>query len=291
MKVDGDAFRRAREDIKKNAPSGKGTKLMPAIGTQRWLANVAKVRTRHCKKTCGDKCRNKYQGACELKSLDVRTIQLLEEGEASPQTISAVSPHLKINGFEYAYNFGHEQIAVNIPNVLDFRSQKGRNQFPDAFLKSNMMLSLDPISLTFKEGDLHSLTVTKMLTTLTLGTISIEFQWLYEVSIIEERDDNRWLGNDAETSPFSLVSPERWSKSIMFNQTGFPSTSWGDFLKVISDTTEKLMTIELTVHCEYVEKKEKIGVAVSQLKSFLDYAENTLQIIPARLQPDVLPLK
>lgn len=287
MKVDGDAFRRAREEIKKNAPADRGTKYEPGIGTQRWLANVSKVRTAHCKKSCGIKCTNKYKGECVMRSLALRTIQKLEKGNGSPQTISAVSPHLKINGFEYTDNFGSQQVKIDIPKVIDLRSEKSRNLFPDKFAKTRLMLTLDPVTVSFEEGDSAQLHVESMNVQLNLGDVQIGFNWLYEVQIVEGRND-KWLGNDAEVAPFTLSNKETWRKSVMFNQIDFPPLNWDKFLELVKSTELKAVEIELTVICTYVTKRTKVLLAISQLQQWIEYAENELEITPARLQPSAL---
>lgn len=268
-------------------PAGKGSKHEPAIGTQRWLALVSEVRSTYCKKTCGEKCTNAYQGKCEMKSLTVKTIQNLENGSASPQTVNAVSPHLKINGFEYCEGFGLQQLHIEIPKVVDLRCEKSPTKQPDTFTKSRLMLSLDPLVISLKEGDAAFLEVKSMTVKLSLGELELKFIWIYEVDIYEGRDDH-WLANDAEVAPFTLKCGETFTKSIMFNQTAFPPLAWGSFLELVKNTSSSSIQVELEVVCQYVIKRTRVLLAISQLKTFIAYGEEHLSRDPARLGPTAL---
>lgn len=97
MKVNGSEFKRVREFFKYNKSKSKrrNRDYGHKPGTQAWLSDLA--------------------------GIDVKTIQNLESGAASLETIEAVSEALSINGYQYIYGYGESHVRCGANKSIDFR--------------------------------------------------------------------------------------------------------------------------------------------------------------------------
>lgn len=271
MKVNGEAFRQAREEIRKNAGIPKGVRGEPAEGTQEWLAEKSLIKSRNG----GMKC------------LSVRTIQALERGEASIQTVDAVSPHLGLNGRELIIGYGRNSVTVEASGVVDLRSMEAPLLKPDNFHTSPLMLTLDPLVITISDDELETVELRGMSAMLLLEKQHYPFKWLYEVALVP--NGNGWLGNEGEVAPETLRTPASWKKSIMFTQTEWPALNWSEFVNAVESTDRNLLQLEVNIEFRNFRKTLNIGLAVAQMRSYLDYGRQVRQAEwPSRIQPDAL---
>lgn len=268
MKVNGIAFKRAREEIKKNTSQiGKRLRGCAAPGTQEWLASKAKIKNKNGK----------------LTSVSVRTIQYLEKGEASIQVIDAVSPFLRINGRELIFDYGLDSIELSAPSCIDFRPVT----YPEnsnAFHKSPLLISIDPLLIHLVSDDYDSVTVDSMFVNLKINSLSIDFKWLYEVELTP--NGIGWLGIKREVFPITINESEPYSSSIMFSQIEISKLSWKDFIDLIKVSDDKLAQLSLTINFSTFQKILKIGVSISQINSIISCLKKDRY--PNYLQPDSL---
>jgi len=251
MKVNGVAFKRAREEIRKNSPQVRNKLRGDAsVGTQEWLACKAKIKNKNGK----------------LTSLSVRTIQYLEKGEASIQVVDAVSPFLQINGRELIFDYGVESVKLKALGVIDFRPA----MYPESsntFYKSPLLMSVDPLAISFDSDDLSNVEINSISAKLLVGGGAIKFRWLYEVELTE--NGKGWLGIKNEVSPIRMNSPETYISPIMFKQVDPLKLSWFDFIKAIEAETTNLMQINVAVDFTTFTKELKIGVSISETRAIV----------------------
>lgn len=272
MKVNGKAFKTAREEILKDSgaitPSLKGE---PSPGTQEWLAQVAHIRS----------------STGILKPLSVRTVQYLEKGEASIQTVDAVSPHLKINGRELIIGYGLNQINCNVPNVVDFRSISSPRNDPENFKKDAFVITLDPIIISFSEGDLDSTILKKITATLKIEKVEVDFQWIYEVAL--NPTGQGWLGIKKEVNKITIDNTGDLSFSVMFSQKNYPSVSWIELINMVESSRSPLIKIDVNFHFENLTKNTKIGVSSKEMGTFIKLARQSRGgKCPSFVQPSAL---
>lgn len=272
MRVDGNAFRRAREEIRKNTVRTKGKRGEPARGTQEWLANIALVR----------------QENGELIPLSVRTIQYLEKGMASIQTVDAVSPHLGLNGRSLILDYGLDALTLEVPAVVDLRPETCPHDYPTTFHHSAFLLSIDPLIIRFSAEDMDSVRLEKMTARVQIGEVSVDFSWLYRVLLTP--NGNGWLGIEEEVYPQEVTSMP-FKASVMFHQTHHAPLSWENFVNLVEQTDSKLVTIHLTLAFQYFTKDLVIALAVAQLRHYFTFSRNKRGASwPFFSQPDALLL-
>lgn len=247
MKVNGIAFKKAREEIRKNVQKRKMLRGEAGEGTQEWLAEVAKVRSPNG----------------EIKSLSVRSIQYLEQGTASIATIDAVSGHLFVNGRELIIGYGNNFINLDSPSVVDLRPYSSPYDNLD-FYQSSFLLTIDPLVITFTENDdIDTSRLINITANVKFEHLNITMGWLYKVKLIP--GGNGWLGIQDEVFSEGLYAPTIYRASIMFNQIDMHNVSWGELVETVEKSTEKMLQITVTVEFEYFIKEIKIGVITSEL--------------------------
>lgn len=251
MKVNGIAFKKAREEIRKNATESKNKLRGEASeGTQEWLAQVAKVRS----------CNG------EMKSLCVRSIQYLEKGEASIATIDAVSGYLGVNGRELIINYGNNFINLDAPSVVDFRPTSCPREVSD-FQLSPFLLTIDPLVIEFsKNEDIDTAKLIGITASIELKQEKINFEWLYKVGL--NSASNSWLGFLDEVYSEQLYAPSTQRLSIMFAQRNGNNISWEKFIAMVEETELRMLQLEVIVEFKYFVKNIKIGIVTSEMKTF-----------------------
>lgn len=255
MKVNGEAFRRAREEIRKDSPK-RGAPGKPAKGTQEWLASVARVPN--------EKAGN---GEPKWRSLSVRTIQALEKGVSSIETVDAVSPHLEINGRELIFGYGKESVICRATGVIDFRPSDYPVDNNDDFFKSPLLVTVDPLELSFDPIDIDQFHVEGVELNLSFDEFNQKFTWLYEVSFT--KDTIGWLGVVKELRPF-LIDVGNGRKTInmpiMFSSLSASAISWKDFVDKVEKSTDTKIMIDINIFFSNFEKNIKLICSIDLLK-------------------------
>lgn len=269
MKVNGSAFKKAREEIRKDAQASESLRGESATGTQEWLANKAQIRSK----------------SGELKALSVRTIQYLEKGTASIQVIDAVSPYLNINGRELILDYGVDSVVCDASSVVDFRPEKSPNI--DKFYESKLMISIDPLSIVFRSDDLTNINLESITAKINLNKKEITYKWIYVVALIP--GGNGWLGINEEVYPMELCAPEKYRASIMFSQMSSSNYSWLDFINYITNTNDKLFEINVTFNFKNFCKNLNVGISISQMETLIQAScQRYGSEYPFYIQPDSL---
>lgn len=256
MKVNGEAFRKAREEIRKDSPKRRGKPGQPAKGTQEWLAGLAIVL-------------NEEQGEAEpkWKPLSVRTIQALEKGEASIETVDAVSPHLGINGRELIIGYGKENVVCRAVGNIDFRPAAYPINNRKDFFKSPLMITIDPLEFVFNTADIDTFHIKNISLSLGLFGFHQEFTWLYEVSLTQ--NSSKWLGIIKEVYPFSIHLCENQkiiNIPIMFSCQDVNAISWEEFVDRVEESNDGQITINMEIRFSNFEKNIKILCSLELLK-------------------------
>lgn len=273
MKVNGAAFKAAREEIFKNANHDKlRLRGEAAEGTQEWLAQVAMVKS-------------KKDGS--LKPLSVRTVQYLEKGEASIQTIDAVSPFLGLNGRELIIGYGINQINCSTLNVIDFRPTDCPSTYEDTFQDSPFLFTIDPLQVSLSEGDLTEVKLNLITAILEIGGLKINFSWIYRVAL--NPTGKGWLGILQEVYPEKIYAPYNESRSIMFHQPSYPFISWLDFINLVDSEKLGMIKIIVTFHFDNFIKEMRLGVSIKETGTFFDLARQSRNgKCPRFVQPSAL---
>lgn len=270
MRVDGNAFRKAREEIRKNSRRTRGVRGEPAKGTQEWLANIATIRN--------------VEG--EQTPLSVRTIQYLERGTASIQTVDAVSPHLGLNGRSLILDYGQDAVRIDAPGVIDLRPENSPYTYPDTFQDSALLLSVDPLIIKLNLDEMDLARLEQITATLQVDKATTVFRWLYRVLLTPK--GSGWLGVEEEIYPLSITS-ELYRISLMFRQTTCPPWSWAEFVKILEETESKLARITLNLEFTYFTKTLDVGITVSQLQTYFRLGRQKRKSEwPFMAQPDAL---
>lgn len=275
MKVNGEAFKKAREEILKDSGEYRQTlRGQPAKGTQEWLALIAKIKS--------------YEGG--EKPLSVRTIQYLEKGDASIQTIDAVSPYLKINGRELIINYGVNQVNCKAIGAVDFRPICSPKEDLKHFQNNPFVFTVDPLQISFSEGDLDTIYLKSITATLKIDELELDFSWLYEVVLNPTSRD--WLGIQREVLPRQISSPENIVFPIMFSQLDAPYISWIELITYVDSMKSKLINIIVNFHFNNFEKKIKIGISSTEMGTFLELGRQSREgSCPSFVQPSALMWK
>lgn len=270
MRVDGKAFRQAREEIRKNARQTRGKRGEPAKGTQEWLANVATIRT------CDG----------ELMPLSVRTVQYLERGSASIQTIDAVSPHLGLNGRSLILDYGQDAITVDAPGIIDLRPEASPHKSPETFQESAMLLSIDPLTIRLNPEEMDATTLERVTAVLQVGESTTTFRWLYRVQLTS--NGQGWLGIEEEVFPQEITTGI-YKATFMFRQTNYPQWSWEKTINLIENTEVKLIKMTLNLEFKYFVKTLHIGLSASQARTYFMLGRKKRKSAwPFMIQPDAL---
>lgn len=283
MKVNGNAFKKAREQLRKKHADEPVLRGEPAVGTQEWLASVA---TYTITDVTGEK-----------KSIHptVKTIQNLEnKGVASLPVILALSIPLRINGYELIQDYGKDSVVCQTPGVVDFRPLTDLRADPLNYYKSSFLVTVDPIVIKFENEDIDRITLTRMELMLRIGELRLKFKWLYDVSLIPSKP---WLGVNHEVGEVELSSPCKYRSSIMFKQDG-SSMLWIDFIEIIRKTDEKQINLDVKLFFEHFHKEVNIIVSVVEIRHIFDmakvkyseYYEKYNLYWPRFLQPNALTL-
>lgn len=272
MKVNGSAFKKAREEIRKDTQVSDKLRGESAVGTQEWLASKAQIRSK----------------SGELKPLSVRTIQYLERGSASIDVVDAVSPHLKINGRELIIGYGKDSVDADFPSYIDFRPTISPADSLESFQLSPVLMTLDPMLIDFDSDDLESIKLRSITAIVKFEEgLLINYVWLYKVMLIP--GGKGWLGIDEEISPIKMSQPSHYKASIMFKQSILPYLSWSDFIKIIEQTNDNMLKVTINMNFITFEKEFKIGVSVSQARTLIKSSKQRFKCTyPVYIQPDAL---
>lgn len=236
MKVKGEAFKQARQELCKDHP--RGTIGQPGEGSQEWLA--------------------------EKTGLSVRVIQRLEKGEASITTVDQVSPFLKINGREFIEGFGKEFVIPSANGYIDLRPAVSPRSEPDTFQQSIMMLSIDPLELECKADEFDSYFLREITGKLFCDTINLELEWLYEVDISPK--GNGWLPIIQCVKSLEIQTPYLFCQSIMFKQTSRQIVSWAEFVEKIEASNENSLRLEIKFQFRNFYKLLNISLCIELLR-------------------------
>lgn len=242
MKVNGEAFKKAREEIRKNTARIRGTAGEPQLGTQEWLA--AKT------------------------GLSSRLIQRLEKGEASIETVDSVGAVLKINGRELIEGYGETYVHVQALGFINLRPAMSPRKYPEKFGYSALMLVVDPLTLICKDDDFSSYQLKTIKARLNFAQTCIEWEWAYRVLLVDS-DDKDWLAIEEELNSRKLIAPTTLHIPIMFKQSKAVALSWADFLDQAQQTTDSLIKLEITAHFDNFHKTLNIGVSTELLKHYI----------------------
>ncbi len=270
MRVDGKAFRRAREEIRKNSGQSRGKKGKPSKGTQEWLASVATILNQNG----------------EQVSLGVRTIQYLEKGQASIQTVDAVSPHLGLNGRSLIQGYGEKAVEIKAPGIIDLRPESAPSEAPLVFYKSPLMMSVDPLTIQLNPEEIENALLEGITANFRIGDQATTFRWLYQVQL--NPSGSGWLGIEREVSPVSITT-EPFKISVMFRQTTYPQWSWAKVVNEVEESKYRLIKVNLKFQFSHFTKELDIGIATSQLATYFQLGrEKRNSTWPFMAQPDTL---
>ena len=285
MEVDGEAFKTARQQIRKEFLKGitaKDRKLrgVASVGTQEWLADLSMV------------YRADGKG---MKPLNVRTIQYLEKGEATITTIDAVSPHLSqylnngFNGYEHIIGYGDNLVSLSAPNIIDFRP----TAYPlenKTFYETPFVFSIDPLIIkVIADEDIDQVKLVGMTAKLFLDDLELDFKWLYKVAL--NPTGQGWLGVVEEVFSTELNAPVTERNSIMFAQRGETNMSWSEFVQAVEKTTTGHVQINLTIEFENFVKRLPIAISTAEMGTFFEKGRLTRQSDwPFFVQPKTIVL-
>lgn len=239
MRVDGVALREKREQLRAQFP-GRGEQGLPAIGTQEWLADEAKI--------------------------SLRAVQYLEKGQASLKVIRAVSEVLEIEQWErLIVNYGVEYVHCHAGDLVDFRPGLYPPNNPDTFAESALQITLDPLVLKADVGKFDSFLLKRITGRVYGFEQCIELSWLAEVSLTP--DMNTWLGWVRELDEIELVANgKNCHIPIMFKQDQLPLVSWGEFVAMVESFPKSQFEIDITLHFDNFDKHFRVYVSVDLLK-------------------------
>lgn len=239
MKVDGSVFIAARKKVRARCP-GRGESGRPAVGTQEWVAEEAR--------------------------LSLRAVQYLENDEASLKTIKAVSKLLGIpNWEEHIYDYGCEYVTCSAKKLVDFRPELYPPHNPEHFFKSTMLMSIDPLSILVEAGKFEKILLKEVTATLSGLDINIEFQWLAEVLLTP--DGKGWLGWVREMEEFYIPAKnESLHIPVMFRQLNAPQVTWEEFVCMVDAVTTSQLDVEIRLHFANFQKCIKIYLSTDLLQ-------------------------
>lgn len=241
MKVDGDAFRRSREEVRKNTSRNRGNAKQPGVGTQEWLASKT--------------------------GLSSRLIQRLEKGEASIETVDKVSSVLKLNGREFIHGYGENCVTLNASGYIDLRPSSNPKKFPEEFGYSSLMLTIDPMFIGCSDDDFSHYRLKAITSYLSFDNNIIEFEWAYKVSLVS--GSRGWLPIEEELRSMEITTPSVMSIPIMFRQSSNIKLSWDQFISKVEATSDNLMKIEVKLKFDNFHKILKIGLCIELLKNYI----------------------
>ena len=263
MKVDGAFFKTTRERVRARSP-GRGTRENPAKGTQQWLANQAKIA--------------------------VRSVINLEKGEASSETLEAVSKVLKISNWEkYIIDYGQKYVTCSADKYIDFRPQLSPKKYPDRFMNSIMLMSIDPLYILVDSGGFDSFLLEDIKVSLHgLGKI-ILFSWYAEVSLTEGM--NGWLGWVKDMEAIELQATDKpLNIPVMFKQDNI-RVSWQEFIKMVEDSGTSKLTVKVKLEFARFAKQFDIYVCTHCLRDLFEQGRQKHQSIwPHRAQLRTIPV-
>ncbi len=250
MKVNGKAFRKAREEIfNLNSGSAENKKRLlqrrPAVGTQKWLAEKANVNERSI-------------------------ITLENHNQAGLKVIDSVSPILKLNGRALIIGHGQQYLKLDSPGIIDFRPVFSPIEREDEYLGSLLVMSIDPLIIHFHiNGEMDDCDLIAINATLDTSELNIHFKWLYKVGLNEA--STTWLGYLQDARKESLISPVTYEHAIMFNQVGNEDfINWKEFVKSIEQSTDSHVQILITAEFENFMVEHKVMVSIPDMKSYFD---------------------
>lgn len=239
MKVDASVFIAARKKIRARYP-GRGDPGYPAIGTQEWVADEAR--------------------------LSLRAVQYLEKGEASLKTIKAVSKLLSIPKWEeHICDYGCEYVTCTAKKLIDFRPERYPPHHPDSFFKSTLLMSLDPLSIRVDAGKFDAILLKEVTATLSGLAMNVDFTWMAEVLLTPA--GKGWLGWVREMEEFYLpANNEPLHIPVMFRQLNTPQVTWDAFVSMVEATSNSQLDVEVCLHFSTFQKRIKIYLSTDLLQ-------------------------
>lgn len=240
--VNGIAFKRARVATKSKEEKLKRGEY--GHGSQEWLAEQAKV--------------------------SPRTINELETGKATLKTVDAVSKILDIKGRKYIRGYGEDFTTFRTNGVIDFRpSISGRSPGNEtAYLNDMFLVTLDPVVITVDDHFIDTATLEYMRLKLSVGSMEIDFSWLYNVILTGQ--SKTWLGDERDVTEVAIQTQEPYTSSVMFRQDSLNTVSWKQFIDYIKGSDEGRILLTLTLVFEHFEKQGHIMVSVEELKGLFE---------------------
>lgn len=241
MSVNGVAFKRARLTFKNEGEDPKKGEY--GHGSQEWLAEKARI--------------------------SPRTVNELEAGRATLKTVDAISNALSIKGRKYIKGYGEDSTTFRVTGVVDFRPIiSGRLPGNEEIYRDTpFLVTLIPIVINVDDDFIDTAILQRMRLRLSVGDISIEFKWLYNVALTSR--SSTWLGDEEEVNEVVIHSHEPYRESVMFRQDSTCPITWKQFTDHIMGTNDGRILLTLTLGFELFEKQDHIMVSVQELKNLL----------------------
>ena len=265
MKVDGKAFKKAREQIRKEHADEAPLLGEAAIGTQKWLAEKSILRY------------EERDGKKIAVHPTVKTIQNLEnKGVASLPVIDALATVLRIRGREFIIGYGQETITCEASRVVDFRPLLDMQAYPEEYAEKTFLITIDPLVINFHPNDdLDHAFLKEITLSMCIDDVVVHYEWAYAAALLPETP---WPGIVSMVSGIELGKAQdgsnnlRLSSSIMFKQVGTESNNllWKHFIDLINTTEKGSISLEGILHFEYFEKKFKILISIEEIKFYIE---------------------
>ena len=265
MEVDGKAFKKAREQIRKEHADEAPLYGEAAIGTQKWLAEKSVLRY------------EEINGEKIPIHPTVKTIQNLEnKGVASLPVIDAVASVLRIRGREFIIGYGHETITCEAPRVVDFRPILDMQVYPEEYDKQAFLITIDPLIICFNPNDdLDHLFLKEITLSMCIDDISVDYLWTYYAAILPETP---WPGIVSMASGIELGQSQQGENTLrvvlspMFKQVLAIDNEflWEDFIRKVNKTEKNSISLEVTLHFEYFEKNFKVLISIEELRYYME---------------------
>lgn len=246
MKVDGSAFKKAREKIRAKNWDVESLPGHPHIGTQEWLSNATRV--------------NKTE-------ISVRSIKNLEKGQGSLKTIRAVSKVLGMENYkEHIIDYALKCVSCSAESHIDFRPKQYPVQNPNSFSESIMLMTLDPLSITADSDSINSFFLKEVKARIIGLAKEIPFVWVAEVSLTDSKK-GCWLGRVGPINGIHVEANDRpLNIPIMFKQDDASRILWCEFVTMVEESGKSQFDVEIELKFARFTKKFMIHVSIDLLK-------------------------
>lgn len=179
---------------------------------------------------------------------------------------------LGIQGRKYILGYGEDSTSFRVSGVIDFRPTiNGRlAENATAYLEEPFLLSLLPIIVTVNDDFIDEVALNRMSIDLSVGDITINFVWLYNVTL--NSCAQTWLGDEMDVSTVMIKNGISYQETVMFKQKSFPPISWGDFINHVKTTDDHRIILMLTLEFDYFKKTGYILISVEELKGLFAWS-------------------